>query len=159
VVATVALLWPAADPGEGGSAVAAIPAWAVAVPSSMLVVALGLGGWLVPGASLDDLARSPSLLLLGSLGFCVKGWIVLLAARWFAAAGVRDRRGTRARWRLVARLGVLGAAAAAALAWIWLDLPSACRIAGQVLATAAFVAILTAFVASRLKGLGLLSAR
>jgi hypothetical protein len=150
VVATVALLWPAGP---------AIPAWATAVPASMLVVTLGLGGWLVPGASLDDLAHSPWLLVLGSLVFCVKGWIVLLAARWFAAAGLRDRRGERARWRLFVRLGVLGAAAVAALAWIWLDLPSACRIAGQVLATAAFVAILTAFVASRLKGLRPLGAR
>ncbi|MDD5309693.1 MAG: PDZ domain-containing protein [Deltaproteobacteria bacterium] len=154
LVATVALLWPANDARDDRNAYASILAWAAAVPASMLVVTFGLGGWLVPGAAPDELARSPSLLVLGSLGFCVKGWIVLLAARWFAAVGIRDRREARARWRPAIRLVMLGVASAAALAWIWLDLPSPCRIGGQVLATAAFVAILTAFVASRLKGLG-----
>jgi hypothetical protein len=153
LVAAVALLW--CRPGDSATPIARLAAWTAAGAGAMLITACALGGWLVPGVPLDRLAVSPPLLLIGTLLFAAKSWLVLLAARWFAGAGVSDRRGRRRddRPRVLLRAVVLLGAAGAALAWEWSSLPDDLIAAGQLLASGAFVALAVAFVVRSIHGL------
>jgi hypothetical protein len=151
VLASVALLWPAVPRPEKARRPLPILTWLTAIPAAAMLTALGLGGWLVPGVPYERLGESSALLALGCLVFTLKTWLVLLAARWLGSAGLPDRRAAAQRPLLGWRFAILALAAASAFAWLWFDLPEAYRVAGQVLATAASVSLMTALATVALK--------
>jgi hypothetical protein len=154
VLAGLSLLWPSQQHGSSKNRVIIIATWLAAVPAAGITAACCLGGWLIPGVPVDRIAQNGWLLVFGCLIFCLKTWIVLLIARGIAAYDFVERRsqarGTGLRWRFVA----LHAAVALSLIWIWVDMPSAYRLTGQVLATAASVTFFTVLSILGLKQAG-----
>jgi hypothetical protein len=145
VIATLTLLWPSTQSGLNTSRSVGVATWIAATPLAAMVSAYCLGGWILPGIPVSRLADNGWLLALSAFIFFVKTWAVLLIARWFDATGMKERRQrNRTSSRLVPRFVVLVIAAVLALAWVWVDLPDAYRVTGQILATAASVTFFTA---------------
>lgn len=157
---SISLSWPRNQEGMEGSVLHPFAGWIAAVPAACLLVICWFGGWWVPGIATEQMTHSAAAISLGCLTFLAKAWLVLLAIRGFASAGVRERRrrrwgsgpmsGWRAmehRWRLFALVLIAGAG----LGWFVAPLPMDLRIAGQLLATGASVSLFTAAVVLALK--------
>jgi len=149
--AAVALLWPTVSAPDKRNHSIPILTWLTAIPAAAMLSTCCLGGWLVPGVPFDRLTESSPLLALGCLLFTAKTWLVLLAARWLGSVAVPDRRSLGRRPFLGWRFGALAIAAVAAFGWLWIDLPETYRVAGQVLATAASISMMTALATIALK--------
>jgi NADH:ubiquinone oxidoreductase subunit H len=122
-----------------------VATWVAATPLAAIVTAYCLGGWALPGIPMSRIANNGWLLALSVFVFFAKTWAVLLIAKWFDTTGIKERRQkNRTANRLVPRFVVLVIAAVLALAWVWIDLPDAYRVTGQILATAASVTFFTA---------------
>ncbi len=145
VIATLTLLWPSTQSDSKPSRLVGMATWIAAIPLAAMVTTYCLGGWIVPGIPVNRLADNGWLLALSAFIFFAKTWAVVLIARWFNATGMKERRQREYRSsRLVPRFVALVIAAVLALAWVWVDLPDAYRVTGQILATAASVTFFTA---------------
>ncbi|MCP4678767.1 MAG: PDZ domain-containing protein [Deltaproteobacteria bacterium] len=151
VIAAVALLWPSTAGNSENKQASTFAAWTASAPGAALIAAYCLGGWIIPGIPVNRMTDSSLLLIAGCLIFFTKTWIVLLVARGFAAASVVERRTMRTKIHLGLRFVALGVAAVLALGWLWTDIPTSCRIAGQMLATATSITLFTAGVIVMLK--------
>ncbi len=150
-IAAVALLWPSTAKSSENKKASTFAAWMASAPAATLITAYCLGGWIIPGIPVNRMTDSSLLLIAGCLIFFTKTWIVLLVARGFAAASIVERRTTRTRIHLGLRFIALSVAAVLALGWLWADMPTSCRIAGQMLATATSITLFTAGVIVMLK--------
>jgi hypothetical protein len=145
VIATLTLLWPSTQSDSSTPYLVGVATWVAATPLAAIVTAYCLGGWALPGIPMSRIANSGWLLALSVFVFFAKTWAVLLIAKWFDTTGIKERRQkNRTANRLVPRFVVLVIAAVLALAWVWIDLPDAYRVTGQILATAASVTFFTA---------------
>lgn len=152
ILISVSLLWPRKRGEESVAARAAD--WVAAVTASMVVTAYSLGGWSLPTLDAGIGSSGAASLLLGSLVFSAKSWLVILAARWLAGAGVEERRSRkRVVGSLIIRMAALAGFAAGALAWTWSPISGDLEAAGRVLCGGVSLALATAFVASRIMAL------
>jgi hypothetical protein len=150
-IAAIGLIWPSAAPSSHPGALSRFAGWLAAVAASMLLTACCLGGWNVPWMAGSEPSGAGLQLAIASLVFAAKCWVVLLTARWLAAADTVERRGDRGRNRLGLRVALFALGSAGALAWIWLDIPEPARYAGHVLATGGFTALVTNLLVNALR--------
>jgi hypothetical protein len=146
-VTATSLLWPVRGTtgGERAARWRSVITWAVSTSSAAIVTLALLGGWNVPFVSAERVSSEPMMLVLATLLFLVKSWLIILAARWFAASHLAERRrDVRLADTPFVRTFFLLFGAASTVGFHILVIDLEVRIAGHMVAVALFVTFASA---------------
>ncbi len=142
-VSSLILLWPEQPAGFKQNKIVTIATWVAAASGAAVLVSCLLGGWLIP---FFPVSPSGLLFAFGCLVFLVKSWFVILIARWLATFHIMDRRAKRRTRRPWFSTVILSTSTIAAIGCTLFAIPRSFEAAGQVLALAMLITLLTAVI-------------